>query len=997
LAIEGQRGGGEGGAIRPGQLSALLEELARAPEPPAEDGWGRALQPGATIGKFELVREIGAGGFGVVWEARDRELNRSVAFKAVRAGGKAGLREERLLREAEAAARLSHPNIVTLFDLGRAEAGPYLVLELLQGQTLEERLAEGELTVSEAVRIAAEVAKGVAHAHAQGVVHRDLKPANVFLCQDGQVKVLDFGLAHAFGRRRQDGGTPAYMAPEQWEGAPEDERTDVFALGVMLFRMLSGELPFAHPEGKDHRSRQPAPALLIAEQPGLGALVGRMLAKRPVERPRDGGEVAGALTALLKKLERAPASGQPAVRTRRRPGLRLAGPLAVGIAAGALLAGGVAWWRTRGPPTPVAGVDGPIVVAVADIANETGEREMDALSGLLITSLEQSRQLSVLPRGRLFDLARQAGHPDVARIDEVMGREVGRKAGARALLLTSIHRLGKTYAVQLRALDPAKDQDLFSAKETVSSQEAIFGLLDRLAERVRSELRESQAEVSASETKPVGGLTTSLEAYEHYFRAQELGDRGDLPAAAQEYRKALAVDPRFALAHYGLSTVVMVMGAPDAERREHAEAAARWADQLPERERLLVQAWHARTFFRFEEMGRHYRALVERYPGDKRSLLAAGSGVLMGLSDAEFVQHAAEKALALDSSLVDAHDLLLHAFVTAEKLDEALVHARRWERESQAVNAGDWLATVHLLRGEPDEALRAIRAAIAAPGRTREDLGLLRLSLVRVHLRRDELEAAEAEAREVPLEVLDRYTFAFRAVLAVYRGRPREAERMLAGVTAPFEQSFLRTRLEALAAAGGPSLALRAAARAMRGQSGTIDCVVAAVLALAGEVGLAAEVARSPQGRKAQLLVDALRLRWVGDLAGARRALEGLRHAPTPFVRQVATFALGETCQAAGDDRCALEALRAFRWMGDPAWQLESRAWAYPRSLLLVARSQERLGDRQAARATVDHLLGMWKHAEPDFAPLAEARALRARLAKVPPAPPKGASEPSRK
>ena len=139
-----------------------------------------------------------------MYEARDRELGRTVAFKAVRAGTRAATREERLLREAEAAARLSHPNIVTLYDVGRSEHGPYLVLELLRGRRRSRSGSRADRSpLREALRIALEVAKGVAHAHAQGVVHRDLTPANVFLCDDGQVKVLDFGMAHAFGRRER--------------------------------------------------------------------------------------------------------------------------------------------------------------------------------------------------------------------------------------------------------------------------------------------------------------------------------------------------------------------------------------------------------------------------------------------------------------------------------------------------------------------------------------------------------------------------------------------------------------------------------------------------------------------------------------------------------------------------------------------------------------------------------------------------------------------------
>src|SRR5512147_314559 len=206
--------------VRAGTLTGILQQIAETPEVALGQRWDEKLRPGAVVaGRFELVREIGRGGFGIVYEARDRQLGRTVAFKAVRAGERAALREERLVREAEAAARLSHPNIVTLHDVGRTDHGPYLVLELLRGETLADRLDHGPLGVREALRVAVEIARGLAHAHGEGVVHRDLKPANVFLLEDGQVKLLDFGLAHALGRRRQDGGTPEYMAPEQWRGA----------------------------------------------------------------------------------------------------------------------------------------------------------------------------------------------------------------------------------------------------------------------------------------------------------------------------------------------------------------------------------------------------------------------------------------------------------------------------------------------------------------------------------------------------------------------------------------------------------------------------------------------------------------------------------------------------------------------------------------------------------------------------------------------------------
>jgi TolB-like protein/Flp pilus assembly protein TadD/predicted Ser/Thr protein kinase len=302
--------------VKPGALTDLLRRVAASPE--EREAEPTPLLPGAVVGRFEVVRELGRGAFGVVYEARDRELGRQVALKMVRPGA-AAVEDRKVSREAEAIARLSHPNLVTLHDVGRSEAGPYLVFELLRGKTLQERIDDGPMPAQEAVHIAVEVARGLAHAHAEGVVHRDLKPANVFVTTKGQVKILDFGMAHAFGRRRLSGGTPAYMAPEQWEDEPEDERTDVFALGVMLYRMLSGEYPFPEGEGRWSAGEATAPELDVAGAPGLAGLVDRMLEKAPKGRPRDGAAVLAALTPIEDALRAKPADGSaPAHATRRK-------------------------------------------------------------------------------------------------------------------------------------------------------------------------------------------------------------------------------------------------------------------------------------------------------------------------------------------------------------------------------------------------------------------------------------------------------------------------------------------------------------------------------------------------------------------------------------------------------------------------------------------------------------------------------------------------------
>jgi hypothetical protein len=342
----------------PGQLSALLADLARVAEGPPLLAAASALRPGGRVSRFELLRELGRGSFGVVFEARDVERDGLVALKVVQAG-RARVATDQLQREADTIARLSHPNLVTLLEAGYCDAGPYLVLELLRGQTLKGRLRDGRVAPGEALRVALEVAHGLAHAHERGVVHRDLKPSNVFLCEDGSVRLLDFGLAHAFGRRRLDGGTPDFMAPEQWRGAPEDERTDVFALGILLYGMLAGELPFPDDRGRTVTGSRRAPRLEVADLPGLGEVVGRMLEKDPVDRPRDAAEVVGLLEPLRPRDGSTAGSASGAVRIRWRPGIRT-GVAAAAVAAlvlGLGVAAAIRWPERRaasGPATPGA-------------------------------------------------------------------------------------------------------------------------------------------------------------------------------------------------------------------------------------------------------------------------------------------------------------------------------------------------------------------------------------------------------------------------------------------------------------------------------------------------------------------------------------------------------------------------------------------------------------------------------------------------------------------
>jgi serine/threonine-protein kinase len=293
-----------------GPVDRLLAVLAPddGRETRAEDLTGRRL------GHYEIVEAIGSGGMGLVYRARDTVQCRDVAIKLLAASGQKGLRgEARLLAEAQAVAEVDHPAVCGLIETGELpDGGTFLVLPLYEGETLKARLARGALPVPQAAGIAAAVAEGLAVAHRSGIVHRDIKPANLMLGSDGQVRILDFGIAKLAGmqltRTGERPGTIHYMSPEQAVGAPADARSDLWSLGVVLFEMLSGRRPF---DGDNVAMvaaalvHQPIPDLMTLApeipQP-LVAIVARLLQRDPVARYGSAEDVVEALGAVSCEL-----------------------------------------------------------------------------------------------------------------------------------------------------------------------------------------------------------------------------------------------------------------------------------------------------------------------------------------------------------------------------------------------------------------------------------------------------------------------------------------------------------------------------------------------------------------------------------------------------------------------------------------------------------------------------------------------------------------------
>jgi tetratricopeptide (TPR) repeat protein len=972
-------------------MSALLEELAEAPEVRPGPGIG----PGTVIGgRFEVLRELGRGGFGVVFEARDRELGRLVAVKVVRA--RRGVDPGMLRGEAEAAAALHHPNIVTVHDLGSSGGEGWLVLELLRGETLEARLHRGPLPGPEALRVATEIARGLAHAHHAGVLHRDLKPSNVFLCDDGAVKILDFGLSRVFGSGSgPEGGTPAYMAPEQWRREAEDERTDVFALGVMLHEMLTGHRPFAVESGRSTALDDgPVPHLPAgAATRNLRALIRRSMSRSRDDRPRDGAVV---LETLLHQRAAADAG-----RTRRR--VVLAGALVGLVALLALLASRVLQVRDLAPGQRIP-------VAVADFQNGTSDPELNGLSGMLTTSLEQSKRLTVLTRSRLADLLRQMGKDVPERIDESLAREVGKAAGLKALLLATVHRFDDLYAIEMRALDPATNEYLFTLKEEGRGKASVPAMIDRLSALTRERLRERPADLAGG--RGIADVTTaSLAAYEHYFKARQALDLRRFDQTRDELLSALRIDPQFALAHYQMAVLdawtVMRGSGDEAQVRDaqaHLENAVKLADRLPEKERLGLLAWKATWENRLGEALRIRDDAADRFPQDKEAVFWAGD-IRFHMGDSLAAIPYFERALQLDPdyALVEEHIVL--ALSAVDRRPEQLEWARRWAESSREPQAYRAMGRALLANGRRDEAVEAFRQASARDGLFAVSPALA--AHLSFHGRAHEAEAevrsalrslpapkaAAPDDPRVDVSRLERVSLTRGLGDAlVYQGRLREAREFLQGLEAsglpPRDCAGIRMGF-AFATRSPDDVrgAVQAFEKTGALKDGGAQAEAALALAVAGDIDASRSLAdaafASAQAAEFPSFVrpfyEAIVAWRKGNLADAEVGLRAVAEGPYLDARYKALSILGEIEVGRGRYASAVEALERARAIPF-APQIGGLPFLQANGLYHLAVAYDRLGDPAKARDRVQELLRFWRRADADAPNVAEARALARKL-----------------
>ena len=519
-----------------------------------------------TLGHYKILDRIGEGGMGEVYRARDTRLGRTVAIKVLAATVAGdGERRERFLQEARATAALSHPNISALYEIGDENGQLYLVFEFVPGETLTAAIAGRPLNPRRALDLSIQMADAIADAHAAGIVHRDIKPANIIVTPKGHAKILDFGLATwtSGGTEREQAatmvataagttlGTVAYMSPEQALGEAVDERTDIFSLGIVLFEMLTGKLPFKGATStalalQIVQAAPPVPSAVNSSVPReLDPIVAKALAKSLDQRYESAATMAAELRAVAAILDvrshriEPPSSTVTILPPRRSYGRAIA--VAVLLAAAAAVAWlereplRVQWRRMFGrAPAPVIAVI-PLELAGAD---RSQTYFADGLTEDLISRLGQMPGLKVLGRSATRDYRGRTP------------RDVAQELHASVVLTGSARVQDNAVKVSLELVDPSDGTAIWAAQYTRDLKD-ILAVQTQVAEEVATALR-LKLQPTASRVRTASRLVDPR-AYELYLRGRQASAERNLAGAIKLYEQAIAVDTGLAEAYAGLS------------------------------------------------------------------------------------------------------------------------------------------------------------------------------------------------------------------------------------------------------------------------------------------------------------------------------------------------------------------------------------------------------------------------------------------------------------
>jgi len=762
------------------------------------------LPAGLEIGhRYRVKSLLGMGGMGAVYLVHDKGLDRDVALKLIRsdiAEDKDAL--ERFKREIQLSSRVTHPNVLRVFDLGESDGIQFLTMQFVDGRDLSTILKkQGKLPTDRLLRVFRQTAEGLKAAHDQGVIHRDLKPQNIMLDGSDRVYVTDFGMAKSSEQSgmTQTGaviGTPFYMSPEQVKGESVGPQSDIFSLGVILYQMATGTVPFGGATPFEvmitRIQRPPKPVReLNPELPVyLQKIIERCLTVDPKLRYQNVQEI-------LEDLDAESFHTSIRYQTMSR---RWTKPAAAAIVAAGVLAAGGLWLYQKGRSVKPT-VQKTQSVLVADFANHAGDAVFDGtLEPAFTIALEGASFVSSYNRSSARKVAAQLS-PGAKGLDQTLARLVAVREGINVVTSGSIDKQGDGYEVSVRAIDAGTGKTIVEDKERASGKEAVLASVARLAAQVRRALGDATPEstqLAAAETYTAG----SLDAAHEYAVAQNYQWEGNWDEAIRHYQKALDLDPNLGRAYAGLAAVESNRGQRQAAEKDYKEALAR-IDRMSDREKYRTRGGYYLLVRNPDNAIEEFSSLVKQFPAD-----TAG---IANLAFAYFVKRDMGNALTWGRRAIEIYpknvpqrnNFGLIAMYAGDFETGAREQKTVLEMNPQFVLAYVGLALSDLGAGRPDEAL-ATWNKLAGTG------------------------PAGASTAAAGL-----------ADLALYQGRIADARRILepaieADVAAKNSDEAARkltTLAEAELASGQPARATSAAERAL-GMSGDLAVVVSAARVL---------------------------------------------------------------------------------------------------------------------------------------------------------------------
>jgi serine/threonine protein kinase/Flp pilus assembly protein TadD len=598
----------------------------------------RDLTIGSTFaGRYQVIEELGKGGMGKVYKVLDTKIEEKVALKLLNLEfAPEDKTLDRFRNELKLARKISHRHVCRMYDLSEAEGMPYITMEYVSGEDLKSLIRRiGQFTVGKAVFIARQVCEGMAEAHRLGVVHRDLKPQNIMIDSEGNVRIMDFGIARSLKTKGitdtgEIFGTPEYMSPETLEGKEVDGRTDIYALGIILYEMLTGRVPF---EGetplavalKQKTEIPKDPRNVNAQIPeALSHVILKCMNKEKGKRYKDTQE----LTAELEKIERGMPSTEKIVPERRPVTSReitvkfslrkLFVPALIFIAVVVI---GVLGWRFLSQRRTVAFAADKPSLAVMHFENNTGDVNLDhwrkALSDLLIADLSQSRYIAVLSGEELYNILEERNLLDVKSYSSRALEDVSSRAGVDYVMVGKMMMAGDTIRIDTTLQEAKTGKIVGSERVEGQGEDSFFAMVDELTRKVKTSFKLSADEIASDLDESVEKITTnSPEAYKYYRDGMKFLNNGDWAQSIAVMEMAVGIDPEFAMAYRALAAAYENLGYRS-ESTARLEKAFELTDRVSDRERYHIQAnFYLQSEKTFDRAIAAYTQLLKLYPMD---------------------------------------------------------------------------------------------------------------------------------------------------------------------------------------------------------------------------------------------------------------------------------------------------------------------------------------------------------------------------------------------